>query len=304
MKIDRTRVQALAKSFQISRDASTRATLVKELSEYIYHFPAFVFGKRDVDLQSDFYIAALERFDGFVARFDEKASSFMNYLAVCLRNLYLNLVTRRREISTISLDAPVSGGGGGENASSSTLAETLLRYEDRDPSAQDAADEETLRLQNLFHSVKNPEAYLLAKLYYFDLFDDGDFIRLKEHTGKSLGECMAFVEELMESLRIRKERRASLEYRLTRLFRKILSLQRELETSREKRGSEDIKENVIRLRERQSEYLAEYQRVRIHPSPKLLAGFFGVTESRVINHLSYFRIRSQTILEKSAMVTA
>lgn len=299
MKLDKAALHQLVKSFQLTRSEAVRDQILRLVSDYMFHFPAFMFGKRDPDLGSEFYLAALERFDGYLARYDEKAASFHHYLAICLRNLFINLITRRRELQTQSLDAPARLAS--EDAL--TLGETVLRYEDRSLEGEENGNEETRKLQRLFDSVKNEESYLLAKLYHFDLFDDSDFLRLRRHTGKNMGECAAFIEEIMESLRLRKERRAALEYRLTRLYQKILQAQKELDLARQKGDEEELIRKIASLRQKQSDYLENYRKVRIHPTPRLLAGFFGLSETRVINQLSYFRLSATSRLEKAGFQT-
>ncbi|MBL8994126.1 MAG: hypothetical protein JNM63_12355 [Spirochaetia bacterium] len=300
MKLDKAELHQLVKTFQLTRGEAVREKILRQVSDYMFHFPAFMFGKRDPDLQSEFYLAALERFDAYLARFDEKAASFNHYLSICLRNLFLNLVMRRREIQTRSLDAPMC-------ASSDevlTLGDTVLRYEDKNFTEGQGEDEEVQNLRRLFDSMKSDESYLLARLYHFDLFDDSDFLRLRRHTGKSMGECAAFVEEIMEFIRIRKERRTALEHRLTRLYQKILHAQKELDQARQMGEEEELIRKMASLRQKQDDYLAEYQKVRIHPAPKLLAGFFGIPETRVINQLSYFRLSAAKRLEKAALEAA
>lgn len=297
MKLDKAELHQLVKSFQLTRSEAVREKILREVSDYMFHFPSFVFGKHDPDIRSEFYLAALERFDGFLARFDESFASFRHYLSVCLRNLFLNLVMRRRELQTQSLDAPIKTSGD----EVLTLGDTVLRYEDRSTVEDPAEDDETRTLRVLFDSVKNEESYLLARLYHFDLFDDSDFLRLRRHTGKNLGECAAFIETVMEFIRERKERRTLLEHRLTRLYQKIVAAQKDLDYARQRGDEEEQIRKIALLRQKQSDYLDAYQKVRIHPAPRLLADFFGLSEARVVNQLSYFRTSAARRLEKTGL---
>ena len=70
------------------------------------------------------------------------------------------------------------------------------------------------------------QSVMIIKLVFFELFDDNDFIALKEITNKSYIECLKFTEELMQDIEQKRKRKIKYESLLSRLYLLICYIQK------------------------------------------------------------------------------
>ncbi|MBN8218246.1 MAG: hypothetical protein J0L75_16505 [Spirochaetes bacterium] len=251
--------------WRLSRGSAARDAILREVSDFIWHYPGFAFRVDDEDRRGDFYVIILEKFDRIIEGYDERRFPFTTWLGACLRNTWLNYATRGRDPKCDSLDAreelgeELADGAGG--------------------AALPAPENDDLSFRSGFQR-------LAVRLYHLDLFDEDDFALLVRATGKPLSQCAAFIEELLETVRLRRARQAHFENRLGQLFQRILRGQQAMENLRAngQAGSEAegrLREAEGEWRRRQGAYLAEYRRVKVHPSASRIADFLGIPESRV-----------------------
>ena len=246
MTVDREAIERWIRDYQCG-DTSSKQKIIDELAFYIRHFPQMAYGERDEDALSDFYLFSYQRLEGILRNFDFKKASFWTYLSKCLVNSWYDFVGKKDEAVYDSLPAELSsemgmlGEVGGE-----------------------------LSVDTLFEEEENREHRLILKLYFFDYFQEKDLIFLQSVSGTSFGQCLQFLDALMEDIMHKRQRATSMEAKINKLHGRILAYQNE---KQKQKGSWDPQKQK-QLDDLQDRFVERYRGALVYPSFKLIGDFW------------------------------
>lgn len=246
---------------------------------YIYRFPLqhpllkkFSFHVRE-DISGDFYIKVRFQFTELIKKYlPESGHEISAFIYHCLSRILLR--TRSQYLKS-------------QKEICQDHFEHSLKYED---SGWNPASRR--EINHYLQQFSDEESYLLLKLYFFDFFDESDFVRLQQFTARRADDLIEILEDVTETLHQKKQRQLQFEERSARLYNSIVHLQYSMNEKQDKLANKQIQ----MLRERQAKYIENYQSVKMHPPTKLLADVFQKEEKVLNDKLRYLKNKLQTLI--------
>ena len=261
--MDRGKIVNLIREYQCG-DTSLKSEIISELSFYIRNFPRMAYRERDEDILSDFYLFFYNRLERVLRNFDFEKFSFWSYLSKCLVNTWYDFVGQNKKIIYNKLPTNLS-----------SEVNLLSDSTEREP-----------HVNKIFEEEKNLTYQLVLKLYFFDYFQEKDLILLVNVSKKSFGECLNFLNKLMDEILEKRKRINCIEAKINRLHGEILSYQKS------KKGENDWGEDKQKkLDEIQNRYIKLYRSVLVHPSYKMIGEFWGMESMKISYIIHRFRHR-------------
>lgn len=251
MKIRQEIILEALQTWRLSRNEEARARILTEISPFIRNYPGFVWGCRDEDLKSDFYLYVLERLDVILRHYDETKCRFVTYLSVCLRHAWWRLKRYSRRDPDMSLDV---------------LAEAGI--EPGIPPVEPAEPAEGFQ----FIGSLSPVSRMVLRLHDPESLEPCDLETLRRVSERSLGECALFIEDLLAETRRKRFKQNHLEGLIGRFHRTL--------QTRQARPDHDPAGDVV-LRQKAENALKRYRRVRVRPPARLIASFLKWTPDQV-----------------------
>ena len=256
--------------------------VIESLAPYIRNYPQFAFRKNDDDIKSDFFLYILERFDGFLVKYDHSLSNFSTYLSIKLKNHFLNYLRReqsRNKLTVYSYEID-------------SLSETIFNEDEHSwkTSEEEKIDVHTEKLEKeiFADSQKNSFRYLCVKLYFFDFFKEEDFLLLKEHTKKTYSVLLSEINNFAEEIARKKRNKLKYEFRLNKIHYKIIKISDEIKNTPTE-NVEKIEELQKKLNSRRDEVLIRYNSVSVRPTMRAVADILSADVSKVQNVINYFK---------------
>ncbi len=260
--MNKKKIVDLIKRYQ-SGDISLKQEITDELSFYIRNFPKMAYGVRDDDRLSDFYLFFYNKLEIVLRNFDFEKAPFWTYLSKCLMYRWYDFIKENEKIVYDELP-------------SNLVSEVDLLSE----------PEEVSPVSKIFEDEKNLTNQLVLKLYFFDYFQEKDLITMHEVSNKSFGECLNFLDILMEEI-LEKRKRANLfEVGVSNLYGRILSYQKN-----RTKNDEWNQDKQKKLNEIQNKYLKFYRAVLVYPSYKTIGEFWGMDSVAISNIVHRFKHR-------------
>ena len=262
-------------------DRDIFAEIVQHLSPYIYNFPRIVFAA-DPDCCSDFYEYMLSRLHRVLSSYRETGAKFSTWFTVVLRSRYINFVkerasTSRRQVEMFSYSLDYS-----ENDKQS-LYSIIAEPKDYIQSHYALYDELVERIV----SHLNRKHRMFFHLYYIESIRPEDIVFLSFNLGREIRDILSGIGGLKKTVARRYEKKNASLAKLGTYHRELIMAQ-----------SRDDKQAMIRIRKKRDSVIAEYHKIKIHPSYEGIAGFLTLPLGTVSTGISRMKRAVRNILEE------
>jgi DNA-directed RNA polymerase specialized sigma24 family protein len=278
--ISDARIKRCIRSYQ-GGDRDVYAEIVKLLSPYMYNYPRIVFAA-DPDCCSDFYEYMLNRLQKVLGSYRETDARFSTWFTVVLRSRYINFVRERATASqwraeTFSYSLDYS-----QNDKQS-LYSMIAEPKDYIQSHYALYDELVERIV----SHLNRKHRIFFHLYYIESLRPEDVVYLSFSLGREIRDVLHGIGALKNTVARRYKKKNENLGKLGTYHRELIKAQRR-----------DDKEAMARIRKKRDSVIAEYQRIKIHPSYEGIAGFLAVPLGTVSTGISRMKGAVRNILEE------
>lgn len=275
-------VTSLIIDYQLSPEEEKLNIIIEKIAPYIRNYPQFAFRKSDEDIKSDFFLYVYERFDGFLKKYDPKLSKFSTYLSIKLKNHFLNFLRREKSMNKIEV---VSYEVDSVSEVIFQESENVWKVSERQKLNNKASEIE----RDFFNSKKNPFRYICTKLYYFDFFNEEDFLLLKKLTKKKYSEILSEINQFAEDIAKRKRNKLKYEFRLNKVHHKMMTISKKIESLSKESEKGEQRELQKKLNVKKNEILRKYNSISTRPTMRSVAKILSVDTSKVQNVINYFK---------------
>ncbi len=296
-KLNLNLIQEYVINYQINRDKNLKEKIIQGLSRYLWHYPQLAFKIRSSDTLSDFYIYVYERIDKVLDNYQSDISKLSTYLAVRLKTYWFNFCKQQKVRQKKSLmDYPLEE----SILLRKEKKENLLIFSDSKTKAEDLNETFSkyfdFSLASLKENQKSNQGekqteifnYLTLKLFFFDFFNNEDFIILKNYLNESYSIVLEKLEIFRQQLNQKRNDKMAWELRLNKIFYNLNSFP----TSP---GSlEKNKSLRLKIQEEQEKILHTYYHLKLDPDIKTIAMILQEKDERKIwNVVTYYKRKIQ-----------
>lgn len=275
-------LHAPIQTYQQTRSEEILASLWEQVSLYVRGFPRLAFRQSNEDVMADFYLYMMERKATLFEKFDPQLASFKSYLSLRLKSHYINFIKREnsKQKLTVSYTDEEYPFQESKNEFDERIADVNVA------STKSSSHENTY--QEWFPDYRiDPLKYLCVKLYYLDFFNEEDFVRLQEYTGKSYTQLLEDFDELNSIITHKKIEQLKLDERLNGLLQNLITLSKE--HSQKSVSASDTAKLMEELSAKRTRLISEYYRISVFSPIRNLAQILGQKETKVANILGYQR---------------
>ena len=266
MKLDESHLKTLLFNYQLGKNPQNKNKIIHLITPYVFNFIDWVYGIKDHDTKSDFYLYIIERFEPLLLGYKREGSLFSTYLSVSLKNYWKKFnrdLKNKYEIEFEDVD--------------------VNEYPD-----EKVSNEEINFTNDIFNEeLHNKFNYLILKLVFFDFFNEDDFVHLKELSNKSIPDCLFFLDKLSEEIMEKKKRQNLYESRISRLHQLIIMGQKQIYLNND--SKDEIKDSEIKINKKQDELLSLYHSVKVCPNYQTIGDFMEIDRVRVSNIINNYK---------------
>ena len=279
---DKEKINSLTQkiiSYQDKLEPSLLKEILDFISPYIWFYPKLSFRNINEDIASDFYLYIHERFESLILKYQSSMGKFSTYLAIRLQTYFLNFVTQRKnqfkDIGSLPLLEDQLVVDTSEDNQTEILGETKVFLE---------------QLEKL--KLKDSRKYLIVKLYYFDWFDEDDFVLLKDVFSNSYSGVLEKLDIMRNHIYDKKNKQLQYENQLNKLYTKNVSYKEYF--SKEKKSNNDQSNEQLdnsdsKWRTKQKQIMYKYLRIVTYPSFKKIAEATELEEKIITNTINSYK---------------
>ena len=248
--------------YQKKLDLAVSKEILKEISPYIWAYPKLSFRNLNEDIASDFYLYIHERFDNLLLKYQISLGKFSTYLAIRLQTYFFNFIAQRKQQLKDLEDLP--------------LLEEQVTFNHEESKEVSIKTEVFLNQLELLR-LKDSQKYLIIKLYYFDWFDENDFILFTKIFSTTYAEVLTKMDQMRNYLYKKKQKQLEYENQLGKIYTQNVSHQQYLKKEQvEKEANNEWKK-------KQKIIIEKYLATTIFPSATIIKEITGL-EKRVIEN--------------------
>lgn len=276
---DKEKINSLTEKilfYQKNLEPSLLKEILDHISPYIWAYPKLSFCNLNEDVASDFYLYIHERFENVLLKYRVTLGKFSTYLSIRLQTYFLNFIGDRNKDPKNISHLPL-------------LEEQLILSTENQEEVH--VQTQVFLNQLRIYKLKDNKRYLILKLYYFDWFDEDDFILCTKIFSLTYSELLNQLDVLRNHIWKKKQQKFQYETQLNQLYTKNVNHHSFV------KNHSDVQNSPKQWKKIQQNLLDKYLATNCYPAAKVIAEITGCTEYVVSNIINGYKkiIKKQLI---------
>ena len=272
--------------YQNDQDPKKLDNILNGICQYIKYYPQIAFRKNDEDLQSEFFMYIMERFNDIVLKYNPESSKFSTYLSIRLKSHFLNYLKREKNKRNFDILPSSDKEFLFENKDKiyeqeyMQVAESEGNYE-----VYNVEDISTNFFNNLKHDTLK---YLALKLYYVDFFDSNDLNLLKDYLKHdNYKNIFQKFTNFLEETQNKKAVKLCYEEKLNKLHYDLMQIENKIEKG--EISQEEAEQLIEKISIKKTKSLSKYHSIKVSPSIKAIANILETDITKISNIINYYK---------------